>query len=157
MAIKQETRELDLPLLKRTLIETGQIDLSPVLSKIQAQERLYWGKRVKATVKTSFRLALDLDTGKVFIRPDSKDERDLFQVQLAWTSDVFDSANQVEVFISPIILPPHPEYMARINRTITKNRLREQGLTLSARLEEMLPKLLGDVKFYADLIGEVQR
>ena len=155
MAIKQETRELDLPLLKRTLIETGQIDLSPVLSKIQAQERLYWGKRVKATVKTSFRLALDLDTGKVFIRPDSKDERDLFRVQLAWTSDVFDSANQVEVFISTIILPP--EWMTRIYRTITKNRLRDQGLTLSAHLEEILPKLLGDVQFYADLIGEVRR
>ena len=41
MPIKQETQELDLPLLKRTLIETGQIDLSPVLSKIQAQEGLY--------------------------------------------------------------------------------------------------------------------
>ena len=157
MAIKQETQELDLPLLKRTLIETGQIDLSPVLSKIQAQERLYWGKRVKATVETSFRLALDLDTGKVFIRPDSKDERDLFQVNLKWTSDVFDAAKQVEVFISPIILPPYPEMMAHLNRTITKNRLREQGLTLSARLEDMLPKLLGDVQYYADVIREVQR
>ena len=157
MAIKQETQELDLPLLKRTLIETGQIDLSPVLSKIQAQERLYWGKRVKATVETSFRLALDLETGQVFVRPDAKDARDLFQVHLKWTNDVVDAAKQVEVFISPIILPPYPERMARLNRTITKNRLRDQGLTLSARLEEMLPKLLGDVQFYADLIGEVRR
>ena len=157
MAIKQETQELDLPLLKRTLIETGQLDLSPVLPKIQAQERLYWGKRVKATVETSFRLALDLETGKVFVRPDAKDERDLFQVDLKWTSDVIDAAKQVEVRISPIILPTHPERMARLSRTITKNRLRTQGLTLSARLEEMLPKLLGDVQFYADLIGEVRR
>lgn len=157
MAIKQETQELDLPLLKRTLIETGQIDLSPVLSKIQAQERLYWGKRVTETVETSFRLALDLETGKVFVRPDTKDERDLFQVSLEWKSDVFDGAKKVDVFISPIILPPYPEYMARLNRTITKHRLHEMGLTLSARLEEMLPKLLGDVQFYADLIGEVRR
>ena len=157
MAIKQETQELDLPLLKRTLIETGQIDLSPVLSKIQAQERLYWGKRVKAIVETSFRLALDLDTGKVFIHPDSKDERDLFQVRLEWKSDVFDAANQVEVFISPIILPPHPERMASINRTITKNKLRDQGMTLSARLAEMLPRLLLNVQYYAALIREVQR
>ena len=157
MAIKQETQELDLPLLKRTLIETGQIDLSPVLSKIQAQERLYWGKRVKDAVETRFRLALDLETGQVFVRPDAKDARDLFQVHLKWTNDVVDAAKQVEVFISPIILPPYPERMARLNRTITKNRLRDQGLTLSARLEEMLPKLLGDVRFYADLIGEVRR
>ena len=156
MAVKQETQELDLPLLKRTLIETGQIDLSPVLSKIQAQERLYWGKRVKSTVETSFRLALDLDTGKVFIRPDSKDDRDLFLVRLEWKSDVV-VANQVGVFISPLILPPHPERMSRINRTITKHRLRDQRLTLSARLEEMLPRLLLNVQYYADLIREVQR
>lgn len=157
MAIKQEPRELDLPLLKRTLIETGQIDLSPVLSKIQAQERLYWGKRVMNTVETSFRLALDLDTGEVFVRPDTKDDRDLFRVVLKWESDVMDAAKHVEVFISPIILPPYPERMARLNRTITKNRLREKGITLRARLEEMLPKLLGDVQYYADLIGEVSR
>lgn len=157
MAIKQETQELDLPLLKRTLIETGQIDLSPVLHKIQAQECLYWGKRVKATVETSFRLALDLETGQVFVRPDTKDARDLFRVDLKWTSDVIDAAKQVEVFISPIILPPHPERMSRLNRTINKNRLREQGLTLSTRLKEMLSNLLVDVQYYADLIGEVRR
>ena len=157
MAVKQETQELDLPLLKRTLIETGQIDLSPVLSKIQAQERLYWGKRVKSTVETSFRLALDLDTGRVFVRPDTKDERDLFQVRLEWQSDVFDAANQVVVIISPVVLPPHPERMARISRTITKNKLRDQDLTLSARMEEMLPRLLINVEYYADLIREVQR
>ena len=157
MAIKQETQELDLPLLKRTLIETGQIDLSPVLSKIQAQERLYWGKQVKDTVETSFRLALDLDTGKVFVRPDTKDPRDLFQVDLKWISDVLDAAKQVEVSISPIILPPHPERMARLNSTITKNKLLDKGMTLSARLEEMLPRLLLNVQYYADLIREVQR
>ena len=157
MAIKQETQELDLPLLKRTLIETGQIDLSPVLSKIQAQERLYWGKRVTETVETSFRLALDLETGKVFVRPDTKDERDLFQVSLEWKSDVFDGAKKVDVFISPIILPPHPERMARLNSTITKNKLLDKGMTLSARLEEMLPRFLNNVQYYADLIREVQR
>ena len=157
MAVKQETQELDLPLLKRTLIETGQIDLSPVLSKIQAQERLYWGKRVRSTVKTSFRLALDLDTGRVVVRPDTKDERDLFQVRLEWKSDVFDAAKKVEVVISPIILPPHPEYMSRISCTITKNKLLDKGMTLSARLEEMLPRLLTNVQYYTDLIREVQR
>ena len=70
---------------------------------------------------------------------------------------MFDAANQVDVFISPIILPPHPECMARINRTITKHKLRDQGLTLSARLEDMLPRLLLNVQYYADLIREVQR
>ncbi len=78
-------------------------------------------------------------------------------MRLEWKSDVFDAANQVEVFISPIILPPHPERMASINLAFTKNKLRDQGMTLSARLAEMLPRLLLNVQYYADLIREVQR